>query len=211
MASTDRPRADTRASRTAGGSGFAFILLLLVGAGMASVPGADDSTAAVRAYYDEHAGVVAVAQLVELAATLPLVVLVRGLSRSPLVDATTRATLVAGVAMVVAAVLTTVPPLWLCVDGPTGPATRVRNLALLSDLVDVLLFLMIAWFAAACWRAWRGVSWVGWTALGVAALCALRALEIMVGRAVLEVVAPVAFLVLIAALSGQLIRRSPGT
>lgn len=176
---------------------------------MASVPGAHDSTAAVRTYYEAHAAVVAVAQVVELAATVPLVLFVVGLSRSKWVDDASKSLLVAGGGVAVVAVLTTVPPLWLCVIGPTGPSDLLRNLAVLSDLVDVLLFLTITWFATACWRVWRGPSWVRWTSLGVAALCAVRAVEIVSGRTVLAVVAPVAFLVLIATLSGYLLRRSP--
>lgn len=176
---------------------------------MASVPGGHDSTAAVRAYYEEHAAVVAVAQFVELAATVPLVVFVVGLSRSRWVHDARTSLLVAGGGVAVAAVLTTVPPLWLCAVGATGPSTLVRDLAVSSDGVDVLLFLTIAGFATACWRVWRGPSWVGWAALGVAGLCALRAVEIVAGGTVLAVVAPVAFLLLTATLSGYLLRRRP--
>lgn len=176
---------------------------------MASVPGAQDSTGAVRAYYEEHAALVAIAQAVELAATVPLVVFVLGLSRSRWVDDGGQRLLLTGGGVAVAAILTAVPPLWLCVAGPTGPSTLVRNLALLSDLVDVLLFLTIAGFATACWRVWRGPSWVGWTSLGVAAVCAVRAVEMVAGGTVLAVVAPVAFLVLVATLSGYLLRRPP--
>ena len=178
---------------------------------MASVPGAHDSTAAVRTYYEEHTTVVAVAQVVELAATVPLVLFVFGLFRSKWVDNANKSLLVAGGGVAVAAILTTVPPLWLCVVGPTGPSDLLRNLVVLSDLVDVLLFLTIAWFATACWRVWRGPIWVGWTSLVVAALSALRALELVAGQTVLAVVAPVAFLGLIATLSGYLLRRPPSS
>ena len=196
-----------KGARTAGASGLAFVLLLLIGAGMASVPGGHDATAAVRTYYEQHAGVVAVAQLVELVATAPLLVFVVGLARSTSVEAS-RPVVVAGGGMSAAAVLTVVPPLWLCVVAPTATSSLVHNLARLSDLVDVLLFLTIAWFATTCWRLWRGPGWLRWTSLAVAGLCALRSLEIAFGGSLLEVVAPVAFLVLVVALSVHLLRRS---
>lgn len=184
------------------------MLLLLIGAGMASVPGGHDATAAVRTYYEQHAGVVAIAQVVELDATAPLVVFVVGFARSTAVEAS-RPVLVAGGGMATAAVLTVVPPLWLCVVAPTASSALVHNLAQLSDWVDVLLFLTIAWFAATCWRLWRGPGWLRWTSLGVTGLCALRSLEIVFGRTLLEVAAPIAFLVLVVALSVHLLRGPP--
>src|SRR4051795_898146 len=44
--------------RRAGGWGLAFVVLLLLGAGMANVPGRKDSVAQVRHFYEEHTGVV---------------------------------------------------------------------------------------------------------------------------------------------------------
>jgi hypothetical protein len=133
-----------------------FVVLLPVGAGMASVPGGDESVAQVRRFYDDHAGIVLLSQLVELVATLPLVLFLRGLAVSGLVPHR-RATTPVGVALVVASVLTLVPPLQL-----------------------------------------------------VAVAAALRAVELAAGGHLLEVVAPVGFIVLVVALSVVLLRRRAG-
>src|SRR6476661_2994377 len=204
--SQGRPLRPVRPTRVAGVSGLVFVLLLLVGAGMASVPGADDTTAAVRAFYEAHTGVVVAAQVIELLATLPLVVFVLGSARSLLV-ARPGPLALTGLAMAGAAVMTVVPPLWLCVVASSGAADLVDALALLSDLVDVVLFLTIAAFAGVCAREWLGPLWLRWAALGVAVLCALRAVEILVTGAVLTVVAPVSFLLLVTALSVCLLRQ----
>ena len=71
--------------RRAGGWGLVFLVMLLVGAGMASVPGRGDSAAQVRRFYDEHTGVVLLSQTVELIATVPLVLFLLGLATSALV------------------------------------------------------------------------------------------------------------------------------
>jgi hypothetical protein len=84
-ASQGRRSTPVHNTSVAGASGLVFVLLLLLGAGMASVPGADDTTAAVRSFYEAHTGVVVAAQVVELLATVPLVVFVLGLARSTLV------------------------------------------------------------------------------------------------------------------------------
>jgi hypothetical protein len=58
-------------TRWAGRWRLAFVVLLLVGAGMASVPGGDDSVAQVRRFYAEHTGVIVLSQVAEFVATLP--------------------------------------------------------------------------------------------------------------------------------------------
>jgi hypothetical protein len=171
---------------------------------MASVPGAEDTTAAVRSFYAAHASVVVVAQVVELLATVPLVPFVLGLARSTLV-ARPGPLALGGLAMASAAVLTVVPPLWLCVVASSGSAGLIDALALLSDLVDVVLFLTIALFAGVCAREWLGPRWLRWAALGVAVLCAVRAVEILFAGSALTVVGPVSFVLLVTALSARLL------
>ena len=203
----ERQPGPANGERTAGVSGLVFVVLLLVGAGMATVPGADDTTAAVRTFYRQHTGIVVVAQVIELVGAVPLVMFVLGLARSRLVVGSRRLS-VAGLTMVGAAVLTAIPPLWLCVVASTASAGLIDTLALLSDLVDVLLFLTIAWFAATCARQWLGSRWLSWAALGAAGLCALRAVEIVFRGSILTVAGPVAFLLLVVALSVCLLRTS---
>jgi hypothetical protein len=197
-------RRDPRVRR-GGGWGLAFVVLLLIGAGMASVPGGDDSVAQVRRFYDDHTGVVVVSQAVELIATVPLLLFLLGLARSPLVRARSDA-MITGGAVVLASVLTLVPPLLLVVRHGEGSAGELHALAVLSDLTDVLLFATIAAFAAVCgWRG-RGPAWFRWLALMVGVASAARAVEILFGGALLEVLAPVGFIVMIVAFSVLLLR-----
>ncbi|HEY0642719.1 MAG TPA: hypothetical protein VGD39_04815, partial [Nocardioides sp.] len=181
-------------TRRGGAWGLAFVVVLLVGAGMASVPGGQDSVAEVRHFYGEHTGVVLLSQLVELLATLPLALFVRALADSTLVRSR-RDALLAGGALVAASVLTLVPPLLLVVLHDRASDGQVHALAVLSDLTDVLLFATISAFAACAW-AGRGPARFRWSALLVAVAEAARALEILFGGALLEVVAPVAFILL---------------
>jgi hypothetical protein len=197
---------ESPASRTrqAGGWGLVFVVLLLVGAGMASVPGGAASVRQVRLFYDEHASVVLLSQCVELVATVPLVLFVRGLVVSSLVRGR-REAMNAGGALVVASVLTLVPPLLLVLLHADGSDGVVHALAVSSDLTDVVLFAAIAGLAACTW-AGHGPSWLRWLALVVGVAAAARAVEILTGGGLLEVVAPVGFIVLVVAASVLLLR-----
>ena len=201
---------DGARARHAGSWGLVFVLVLLVGAGMASVPGGDDTASQVRRFYEEHAGVVLLSQVVELAATLPLVLFLRGLSASPLV-VPRRGTLVTGVALVGASLLTLVPPLVLVLVHDRVAARAVHRLAALSDLTDVLLFITIAGFAIVWGWAGAGPTWLRVLALLVALAAGARAVEILLAGHLLEVLAPVGFLVLVVAFSVLLLRAGRST
>jgi hypothetical protein len=192
-------------TRWAGGWGLVFVVLLLVGAGMASVPGGDDSVVQVRRFYDEHTGVILLSQVVEFIATLPLVLFVLGLAESTLVRAR-RDTLRTGGALVIASVLTLIPPLLLVLLHERASAGQVHALAVLSDLTDVLLFATITGFAACGW-AGHGPTWFRWLAMLIGVAAGLRAVEILVGGDLLEVLAPLGFIMLIVAMSVLLLRR----
>jgi hypothetical protein len=180
--------------------GLAFVLLLLVSAGMVTVPGGDDSVTVVRRFYDDHRAVIVVAQVIGLLAAAVFVPFAQRLQRSrsvggaPWVFAT-------GCAVAGAAVLTAVPPLLLCAVATSAGRATVADLATASDLTDVVLFAAIAAFGAA---VVRGVTttWLRAVAGAVALLCAVRAVLLLAGSAVLEVVAPVAFVVLVLCVAG---------
>lgn len=193
-------------SRRAGGCGLAFVLLLLIGAGMASVPGGSESVPSVRDYYEEHARVVVVSQAVELVATLPLICFLRGLAASPLVRAK-RAAVLAGGTLVLASILTLVPPLLLVVRHDDGSSNEVHAWAVLADLTDVLLFAAIAAFAIS--HGWAGTwpPWLRWLALLVGCLAAVRAVAILLEGVALELAAPLAFIVLVIVLSILMLRQ----
>jgi hypothetical protein len=187
---------DVRGTRLRRGGiwGLAFVVLLLVGAGMASVPGGDESVAEVRRFYDEHAGVVLLSQLVELVATVPLVLFLLGLAASRLVRS--RHMVPTGSVLVVASVLTLVPPLLLVLLHDHAPGGQVHALAVLSDLTDVVLFAAIAVLAVVLWSG-PGPQWFRLSALLVGLVTAVRAVEILFGGDLLEVVAPVGFILLV--------------
>ena len=192
-------------SGRAGGWGLAFVVLLLIGAGMASVPGGNDSVAEVRRFYEEHAGVILLSQVVELIATVPLVLFVLGVAASRLVRAR-RPAMLAGGAMVGASVLTLIPPLLLVLVHDDASARQVHALAVLSDLTDVLLFASITAFAACEW-AGHGPTWLRWLALLTGLAAGVRAVEILFGSDLLEVMAPIGFIVLVVATSVLLLRQ----
>jgi hypothetical protein len=95
-------------TRRAGGWGLAFVVLLLIGAGMANVPGGEDPVPQVRRFYEQHTYVILLSQIIEFIATLALVLFLLGLAASGLVRARRDAMLTGG-AMVLASLLTLVP------------------------------------------------------------------------------------------------------
>jgi hypothetical protein len=192
-------------TRRAGGWGLLFVVLLLLGAGMASVPGGDDSVAQVRRFYGEHSDVILVSQVVELIATLPLALFVLGLAASTLVGAK-RYALLAGGALVIASLVTLIPPLALVLVHDSASAGQVHAWAVLSDLTDVLLFATICGFAA-CGRAGHGPRWFRWLAMLVGLMAAVRAVAILFSGDLLEVLAPLGFIVLVVAFSVLLLRE----
>src|SRR4051794_29172555 len=156
---------------------------------MATVPGGRDPVPRVRAFYEVHTGVVVVAQVLGLLAAGALVPFVLGLggavrSRGPVV--------VAGLAVVAAAVLTAVPVLLLVVLAGGAGVRVVHDLAVASDGVDVLLFAVIAAFAAVIAAATTAPLLRG-LAAAVAVLAAVRAVLLLSGSGLLEMLAPVAF------------------
>jgi hypothetical protein len=184
------------------------VVLLLLSAGMASVPGGDDPTGTVRDYYAQHAGVVVVAQLVGLLAAAAFVPFALT-SRRTAGRRTTGALEVAGLAVAAAAVLAAVPVLWLTAVAGTGTDELVHGLAVATDLADVLLFATIAVWATAVLQAAEPL-WFRVIAGAVGLLALSRALMLLAGSDLLELVAPLAFVVLVALLSTlMLMHRSP--
>jgi hypothetical protein len=102
----------------------------------------------------------------------------------------------AGVAVAAASVVTAVPVLWLCMPASTVTPAMLTGLLVASDIADVVLFLAIAGFATAIAIAARG-QWTKALALAVALLSIVRAVLLVTGSGLLEVAAPVAFLVLV--------------
>jgi hypothetical protein len=184
------------------------VVLLLISAGMASVPGGDDPTGTIRDFYARHSGVVVAAQVVGLLAAAAFVPFAVTLRRTR--DRRTAGVLEnAGLGVAAAAVVTAVPVLWLTAVIDSGADGLVHGLAVASDLSDVLLFATIAVWAAALLSAAEPV-WFRTLAGAVGVLALARALLLLVGSELLERLAPLAFVVLVAVLSTLVLgHRSP--
>lgn len=198
--------------RTAGGPagvwGWAFVVLLLLSAGMASVPGGGDATGTVRDFYTRHPGVVVLAQVVGLVAAAAFVPFALSLRRAS-GHRRWGALEEAGLGVAAAAAVTAVPVLWLAMVADSGSGPLVHGLAVASDLTDVLLFAAIATWAAALLRAAETV-WFRTLAGAVAVLALARAVLLLFRSGALEQVAPLAFVVVVAVLSTLvLLHRSP--
>lgn len=209
MAVTDSRRG-ARTNRVAGVWGWTFTLLLLVSAGMASVPGGADADSKIRDFYTAHAGVIVAAQVISLAASATFVLFTLALRRggSALRTGLGRVE-VAGLAVAVASGLTVVPPLWLTAVADSASSSTVHRLAVASDLVDVVLFLAIGFFGSVL--APSGSSpWFRVLSAFVAVLAVARAVSSLLGSAFLDLVAPLAFVALVVVVSTlALLGRSP--
>lgn len=192
-------RAGRRQSRHSGWTGLGFIVLLLLSAGMASVPTGSDSVATVRAFYVDHTPVVVVAQLIGLAAAAMFAVHIHALAGvlSPSVSTRLRR---AGFLVAAGAGLTALPVLALTAIVASAPDRVIAGFARASDLTDVVLFASISLFAAVAARA-SGPSWVGVLAGTVALVALARSVLLASGSTALVLVAPLAFISLVAVLS----------
>ncbi len=202
MAHDARPQSDVGQSasgRSTASWGISFVLLLLVSAGMVTVPGEQDGVAFVRDFYRDNSAIIVTAQVVGLAAAVALLGFVRGLQHSDWVGAAPWV-LVSGAAVAGGAVLTAVPPLVLSAVARSAEDGLVSSMALASDLTDVALFLAIAVFASAVTVAVKS-TWVRSVSAVVALLSGLRAVLLLSRSEALEVVAPMAFIVLVLCLA----------
>lgn len=200
MTVTDNDRS-AGTGKAAGWWGWAFTVLLLISAGMASVPGGSDADSTVRDFYTANAGVVIAAQMVSLVASATFVLFaltLRQLGSRP------RAGLgrleLAGVAVAAASVLTVVPPLWLTVVADSASSGTMHRLAVASDLVDVALFLTIGGFSAVLAAA-ASATWFKVLSAFAAVLEVARAVDSFLGSELLELAAPLGFVALVVLVS----------
>jgi hypothetical protein len=179
--------------------GVAFVLLLLLSAGMVTVPGGDRGVAFVRDFYEANRTVIVLAQAIGLVAAVAFLPFARGLQRQSWVGRRPWV-FVFGAAVSVAAVLAAVPPLLLCVVASTAGSGTLDALATASDRVDVVLFATISAFAVAVAVA-VDTTWVRALSAIVALTTAVRGLFSLTGQEPLELVAPMAFIVLVVSLA----------
>src|SRR5918998_3753720 len=101
---------------TAGWLGLGFVVLLLISAGMVTVPGRGATVQAARGFYRDHLGIIVMAQAIGLVATVALVLFALGLQRQ---DPGRRLLRNTGVAVAVASVVTAGAGLWVLAVAPT--------------------------------------------------------------------------------------------
>jgi hypothetical protein len=106
----------------------------------------------------------------------------------------------AGQAVAVVAAGTSVPVLWLCAAAHDGSSSLIHRLTVAADWSDVVLFATIAGFSASVSRAARR-RWLRSLAVVVTVVTAGRAVLLGLGTETLELIAPLAFLALVGALS----------
>jgi hypothetical protein len=202
---------DRIVDRTAGWLGVAFLVTLLVSEAVLSLPDEHATASAVAQFYAAHRAFIIVLQIVGMVGSALLAACAWRLRR---VDPAV------GLVGIVLAVVTVVPGLITLmiaiVADPNNP-TRAGSLNKLEPRGDDALFVGVVLLAAVvAVRLWRRPLWLGILASVVAVCCLLRLVLEAVGatRGLLETFAPVAFLLLIAALSGLAFygyppRRSP--
>jgi hypothetical protein len=198
MCNPFRVASDRVVDRTAGWLGVAFLVTLLASEAALSLPDEKAGGATVAAFYQAHRPSIVVLQLVGLLGCGLLALFawrLRGLGRGVAVT---------GLVVAVAALAPVVLTLGIAlVADPRSPA-RAGTLNQWEPRGDDLLFVCVTVFAVAVLALGRRVpTWV--TVLGGAAalLCALRLVSEAFGRdrGVLDALAPVSFLVLVAALA----------
>ena len=174
--------------------GVAFVLLLLLSAGMVTVPGRDHEVSFVRDFYETNRTVIIIAQVIGLAAAAAFLPFAARLQRQDWVG---RApwVFVCGAAVTASAVLTAVPPLVLAGVVAGAGSSTISALATVSDLVDVVLFAITAFATSVAMAV--DTTWMRGLAAIVALLTASRAVLLLPGSAALELVAPLAFIVLV--------------
>jgi hypothetical protein len=181
-----------RTGRPSAGWWFiAFIVLVFIGAAVVSLPASDQPPEAIHAFYAAHRVSITVTQVAGLLAGAVLIVVIRALLRwigggRPLV--------VTGVLVALANVGTVVPVLWLAY-GTSGSATM--SLARWTDWTDDILFVVIGLFAAVLATVAPGRP-LRIACLLTAVLCTVRGVGGAFGLTALNLVAPVAFLAMMA-------------
>jgi hypothetical protein len=187
--------------------GFGFVVLLLVSAGMASVPTRSDSAEIVRGYYTEHTAIVVVAQLIGLGAAVAFGVFAQ---RTGLGNRTSRAEAGGrgnrsggGRGLHRDPTVVVVRRCWQASNA------TLDTLVVASDVTDVALFVAIAAFASCV--ALTGATWLCVLALVTALVSLVHAVLLIADASPLEAVAPLAFITLVLALSVVALREPART
>jgi Ca2+/Na+ antiporter len=192
--------------RAAGWFGVAFVVLLLLQAGMADIPTSDASIERIQAFYADNGGIVLAAQAISVVASILFLVFVSSLARDVRSESGpgSRRVRVAGAMVAIASLATALPPILLALASSPSDATA-RGLTRAGDVTDAVLFLAIGMFSLALFRD-AEPAWLKALAIAVAALSIARSVLGFADVTALDVIAPLAFLVLVVALSVTTLR-----
>jgi hypothetical protein len=186
--------------RKGGWWGIAFVIALLVSAGMVSLPTAAEHGTNISDFYSAHRQIIIWQQVVGALALLPFLAFVaaiidriRATGRQP------SGWLIPASALVVAAELATnVVPIALVLASQPS-ADLAHTLTLVEDLADSALFASIAAFVLAASSA--ETSWVRALTALVALASVARAVASPLGLTALDTAAPLAFIGVVVLLS----------
>ena len=185
-------------TRTGGLCGLGFAVLLLIGGLLISLPSSAATGQRIQQFYADNAVPVLLQQVVDVL-SLPLFLAFAAVLERRLKGG--RLFWIIALFVVAVELATNIPPILLAVFKP--PAEAAHTLTVVEDLMDSLLFVAIACFAADVGLLRTG--WVRIVALAVAVVCFLRAVGSPVGITVLDALAPLAFLALVLLLSVSLL------
>jgi len=185
-----------RSRRRGGWWGVAFIVTLAVSAGMVSLPTSTQSGALIAGFYRAHAAVILVQQVLGVLSLVFFLAFARALGAGR-----RRWLLVGTVLVAITEIATNVLPAVLALSNPAPDGAYA--LTVVEDLADAALFASIAVFSVAA--TIDQVAWVQVAGLVVAALSVIEAAASPFAVTALDLLAPLAFLVLILMLSIRLL------
>jgi ABC-type transport system involved in multi-copper enzyme maturation permease subunit len=184
--------------------GYSFVVVLLIGQLMVSLPASDDPALHIRQFYSAHQAIIVVAQVLSVLASLLFVGFAVSLSRR-ITSSRSGLILAFGLLVALASLVTVVPPLALALSAHRS-LSSVHALARAGDITDAVLFGVIALFAAAVWTE-RLPGWLRGLSAAVAVFALARAIISPLGSAALDVIAPIAFIALVLAISHWVLAR----
>jgi len=183
-----------------------FVVLVFVGSAVVSLPDSDRPAESISSFYHAHRGAIVITQAIGLAAIVVLLVVLAVLQRWvgggwPL--------LITGGLVALASIGTAVPVLVLAIDDGLGASGTV-SAARWADWSDDALFVTIALFTGVLATRMPTPALRASCAV-VAVACALRGIGAPLGFHALDVVAPLAFLILMIVLGIARLRTSSAT
>ena len=161
--------------------GYSFVVVLLIGQLMVSLPASDDPALHIRQFYSAHQALIVVAQVLSVLASLLFVGFAVALGRR-IMSSRGGLILASGLLVALASLVTAFPPLALALS-PHRSLSSVHTLARAGDITDAVLFGIIALFAAAVWierlpglSSWSNARWDKWrtSSIPTAFACAAR-------------------------------------